>query len=65
MMYDFDKPITNFDDFDLVMKMNLLKSAQNLCKNMYENDVISCSDYDDCKDNIAYCIEMLDNELDG
>lgn len=59
----FEKPITNFDDFDWVMKMNLIRSARNLCEELYKNDIISCADYDDCKDELTHLIEVIDGEL--
>lgn len=60
----FDIAITDFSDFDVVMKMNLLQSAKNLCDEMYVSGLIDNSEYySDCKDDLQYLLEVLDNEI--
>nr|CRY95825.1 hypothetical protein [uncultured prokaryote] len=61
----FDCVIDDFSNFDAVMKMNLLLSANNLLADMYEDEPLIediCGSGIDCLDKV---IEYIDEELHG
>lgn len=59
----FDNAITDFSDFDVVMKMNLLQSAINLCAELYEDNALYEFDCGHAIDKLNMVINLLDEDM--
>ena len=59
----FDNAITDFSNFDVVMKMNLLISAKSLCADLYEDEPLYEFDCGHAIDKLDMVINLLDEEM--
>lgn len=59
----FEEATKNFEKFDIVMKMNVLITAENLCKELFEEYPDLEDDCGAVIDRLRMIIDYLDEEL--
>lgn len=59
----FEEATKNFEKFDIVMKMNVLITAENLCKELFEEYPDLEDDCGAAIDRLRMIIDYLDEEL--
>lgn len=61
----FDEAVKDFDNFDIIMKMNLLISAKNLCEDLFYDEPILELDCGSVTVKLKILIDFLDREIHG
>lgn len=59
----FEEATKNFEKFDIVMKMNVLITAENLCKELFEEYPALEDDCGAVIDRLRMIVDYLDEEL--
>lgn len=59
----FEEATKNFEKFDIVMKMNVLTTAENLCKELFEEYPDLEDDCGAVIDRLRMIVDYLDEEL--